>query len=280
MVDRANGKKKSDFVAKASVDAGSFLDYFVNGTNYKISYDNFVANLGVTGSIVQDGAVTVTAILDVDGTVNKIRNIENGSGITSTVSAENGVEISHNFSVDTTGSPVLLSASAASPVIASIVAGDGITVTATDNYITIASRETGEYATVTMSGNSTATVISSTATPVKAAGTFVVGDESGYSGDTTGKIIHTGDTGRHVINGLVTVDVASGSNHLISVYIAVNGSVVATTKQSTTVSAGLPRQIVTFLNYELSASDYFELYVRNESTTDNIIVRDAILGAL
>jgi len=280
MVDRANGRKKSNFVAKTSVDAGSYVDYFVNGTNYKISYDNFVSGLGVTGSIVSEGPGVATPILDIDGSVNKIRVIENGSGVKAELSPSNGVELSHNFSADVVGTPLFLNVLADQPVIASLVAGAGISITSTDNYLTINSEEASEYATITMQGNSTATVISSTATAVKAAGTFVVGDVSGYTGDTTGKLTHIGDTALHVINALVTVDTVSGSNHLVSLYIAKNGAVIPETRMSDTVSAGLPRALATFVNVSLAANDTIEIFVRNESTTDNLIVKNAILGAL
>ncbi len=88
MVDRSQGRKKSDFVAKTTVESGAFMDYFVNGTNYKITYTNFLNGLGVTGSITQTGAATGTAVLDIDGSVNKIRSIESGAGILASVSAQ------------------------------------------------------------------------------------------------------------------------------------------------------------------------------------------------
>lgn len=280
MVDRAQGRKKSQFVQKATVESGSYMDYFVNGTNYKISYADFVSGLGVTGSIVQDGAVTGAAILDTQGTVNNIRNIENGSGISAAVSPENGVIISHNFTVDSTGSPIMLNTTADSPAFVSLVGGNGISLTATDNYITIDQEGIAEYANVTMQGNSTETVISATSTAVKVAGTFVVGDEAGYTGDTTGRITHTGNTARHIINAIVSMTVASGTNHRVSMYIAKNGSVITSTKTTTTTSSGLYRSLATFANLELDEGDYVEIFVRNESTTDNLIVLDAIIGAL
>ena len=280
MVDRAQGRKKSQFTQQTTVLANSYLDYFVNGTNYKISYDNFVSGLGVTGTIVQDGAVTGTPILDTDGTINNIRNLEDGSGIVTNVSAENGVTIAHNISYDTTGAPLFLNTTATSPVIASIVGGNGITVTSTDNYVTIDQVGIAEYANVNMHGNSTETVIAATATPVKIAGTFTVGDEAGYTGDTTGRITHTGDTARHIINAVVSMTVTSGTNHTVSMYIALNGTVIQNSKTTTTTSSGLYRSLATFANLELDDGDYVEVFVRNESTTDNIIVLDAIIGAL
>lgn len=281
-MDRSGGRKKSEFIAKSVVEAGSYMDYFVNGTNYRISYDNLIAGLGVTGSIEQDGSVTGTAILDIDGSVNKIRNIENGSGIISAVSVDNGITISHNFTADNVGEPIVKDISLASPTFVSIVGGTGINVASVGDTIEISSEEAEQYAIVYMQGNSTATTIASTATPVKAAGTFTVGDVSGgFTADTTGKITDVeAVTHRHVVNALVTVDVASGTNHKISLYIAVNGSVVNETKMTDTVSAGLPRSIATFLNSEISDTDYIEIYVRNESTTDSIIVVNAKLSVL
>ena len=280
MAGNAQGRKKSEFIQQNTVLANSYLDYVVNGTNYKISYDNFVANLGVTGSIVQDGAVTGAPVLDVDGTVNRIRTIENGSGVNANVSAENGIKLSHNFVNDATGTPLFLSTTADQPVFASLVAGNGISLTSTDNYVTIAQEGIAEYANVHMHGNATETVIAATATPVKVAGTFIVGDEAGYTGDTTGRITHTGNTARHIINAIISMTVASGTNHTVSMYIALNGTVIPSTKTTTTTSSGLYRSLATFANLELDEGDYVEIFVRNESTTDNLIVLDAIIGAL
>ena len=280
MAGNSQGRKKSEFIQQGTVLANSYLDYVVNGTNYKISYDNFVANLGVTGSIVQDGAVTGAPVLDVDGTVNRIRTIENGSGVLANVSAENGIKLSHNFVNDGTGTPIFLSTTADQPVFASLVAGNGISLTSTDNYVTIAQEGIAEYANVNMHGNATETVIAATATPVKVAGTFIVGDEAGYTGDTTGRITHTGNTARHIINAIISMTVASGTNHTVSMYIALNGTVIPSTKTTTTTSSGLYRSLATFANLELDEGDYVEIFVRNESTTDNLIVLDAIIGAL
>ena len=280
MAGNAQGRKKSEFVQQNTVLANSYLDYVVNGSNYKISYDNFVANLGVTGSIIQSGAVTGAPVLDVDGSVNKIRTIENGSGVLANVSAENGIKLSHNFVNDATGTPIFLSTTADQPVFASLVAGNGIALTSTDNYVTIDQVGIAEYANVSMHGNSTETVISSTATAVKVAGTFVVGDESGYTGSTTGRITHTGNTARHIINAIISMTVASGTNHRVSMYIALNGTIIASSKTTTTTSSGLHRSLATFANLELDEGDYVEIFVRNESTTDNLIVLDAIIGAL
>ena len=278
MVDRSQGRKKSNFVAKTSVDAGAFMDYFVNGTNYKISYTNFVGGLGVTGSITQTGAATGIAVLDIDGSVNKIRNIESGSGILASVSAENGLELKHNFSADSTGVPLLLNVTDATPDIASLVGGSGINVTSTSNYVTI-DAEAQPYAQVTVQGNTGATTISTAGTPVKAAATFVVGVQSGFTGDTTGKIVYNGTSERvAAIHVSATFSPVASNNQEIFIQIAKNGTVEAGSKITRKVDAAESANASTFFNVSLSQNDFIELYIGNDTSTDNVVLIDAIVG--
>ncbi len=137
MTHRSQGRKKSNFPAATAIDGSSFLDFFVNGTNFKISKADFIAALGATGTIVQDGAVAGTPVLDVAGSVNNIRNIEDGSGIQSSVSPENGITIEHNFALDTVGVPLSNDFTLASPVFRSLIAGTGIAISGLGDEITI-----------------------------------------------------------------------------------------------------------------------------------------------
>ena len=123
---RAQGRKKSNFPAKTTVLAGASLDYFVDGTNFKISFTDFVTALGVTGVLTQIGAVTGTPILEVSGTNFGIRNLEDGSGVKSQLSPQNGAILSHNFTFDVAGAPLSTNPTALSPVIKSLIAGTGI----------------------------------------------------------------------------------------------------------------------------------------------------------
>jgi len=280
MVDRAYGTKQSDFTAQTSILPGSFLGFFANGYNYKITYDNFLGGLGVTGTIQQDGAVTGTPVLDIQGVNNFIRNLEDGAGIVTNVSPDNGIEISHNFTVNSTGEPLMQNIAAASPTFVSLIGGTGIAVVTSGQTIEISSTSEASYASVSMAANATATTIASTTVPVKAAGTFVVGDvSSGFTANTTGRITYTGQTSRHIANAVVTLDVASGNNRLLSVYIAKNGTVVST-KMTDTVSAASPRAIATFFSGVLNQNDYLEIFVQNETTTDSVIAVNAVLSVL
>ena len=279
MTIRADGRKKSEFIAKDTVQAGGYLDYVVKGTNYKISYDNFVANLGVTGSIVQEGAVTGTAILDVDGTINQIRNLESGSGIVTSVSAENGAKISHNFTANADGLPILLNTTAASPTIASIVAGSGISVTAVNaGGIQITSIANDIYAQVSMHDNTTLTTINTINVPVKAAGTFATNGTSNFTSDTTGRLTYTGATTETVtVMASVSIDVV-GVNQKITIYIAKNGIALSAAKINRVFDSGDIGNVGIFYNISMTASDYLEVFVANATGTNNLTVTDVLFG--
>jgi len=59
MVTRADGKKKSKFLAQTSVLSGSYFDYVVSGTNYRISYDNLLAGLDIRSKVQQGGLLSM-----------------------------------------------------------------------------------------------------------------------------------------------------------------------------------------------------------------------------
>lgn len=280
MVDRAQGRKKSEFVQQSTVLANSYLDYVVNGTNYKISYDNFVSGLGVTGTIVQEGSVTGTAILDVDGTVNQIRNLENGPGIVTSVSAENGAKISHNFTASADGFPILLNTTAASPTIASIVAGAGISIaTVNDSGIEISSIADAIYGQLTIHGNSTNTAIAVAGTPVLVAGTWAAGINSSFTVTTGGRMTYTGTT-TEVVSAVASITLvpALGVNQTLTAYIAKNGTPISNAKITRIVSSTESANVSLSFNVSLANNDYLELFVANETGTNDVLVTDALFG--
>ena len=279
MVDRAQGRKKSEFVQQSTVLANSYLDYVVNGTNYKIAYNDFVTGLGVTGTIVQEGAVTGTAILDVDGTINQIRNLESGSGIITSVSAENGAKISHNFTANADGLPILLNTTAASPTIASIVAGSGISVAAiNEGGIQITSIANDIYAQVSMHDNTTLTTINTINVPVKAAGTFATNGTSNFTSDTTGRLTYTGATTETIsVSASVSIDVV-GVNQKITIYIAKNGIVLPAAKINRVFDSGDIGNVGVFYNISMATSDYLEVFVANATGTNDLTVTDVLFG--
>lgn len=137
MSNRNPGKSISDFSALSTIPADAVLTFISGGVNYKITKTDFLAALGVTGTLVADGASGATPVLDIAGSVNNIRSVEDGPGILSSVSAENGLKLEHNLTVDKTGSPIVISETLASPIVRSLVQGSGISLAASGNTITV-----------------------------------------------------------------------------------------------------------------------------------------------
>lgn len=131
---------------------------------------------------------------------------------------------------------------------------------------------------VSITGNVTQTVISAANTPVKAAATFVVEDESKYTCDTTGTCTYNGERDDRPPTGIsVTIDVASGTNKDITVYLAKNGSVITNSGMKTTVNSGRLEPVTILWQENTSENDFYEIWVENNTDTTNIIVTDGTL---
>ena len=277
MVDNSSGRKKSAFIAKTSVTSGAFLDFFVSSTNYKISYADFVSGLGVTGTITTLGAASGTPILNVSGTVNRIRNIENGSGITSNVSASEGCEIKHNFLADGTGHAIFKNTTAAQPTFASLVAGSGITLTTTSNYITIEkTADTLVGGMASLQGNSGATTIGGAGTAVLVTGTWTAEKTSTVTPSTAGRLTYTGGTSIDINFGAtVSIKTASASGQTVSVYLARNGTKIDASRV-TVVLDNTDKNVALTWVHTAATNDYFEIFVANDTTTDDLVVTNAV----
>lgn len=131
------GRKKSDFIAQSSIAGSDTLDFVSGGSNRKITYADFIASLGVTGSLAQQGAVTGTPILNTSGSVHGIRNIEDGPGVKASVSPEGGVTLEHNFQLDQVGVALSSTLAVESPVLRSLVAGGGVSISGSGDEILI-----------------------------------------------------------------------------------------------------------------------------------------------
>jgi hypothetical protein len=131
---------------------------------------------------------------------------------------------------------------------------------------------------VSITGNTTQTAISAANTPVKAAATFVVEDESKYTCDTSGTCTYDGEVDDRPPVGIsITVDVASGTNKDITAYLAKNGAVITNSGMKTTVNSGRLESIVILWQENTSENDFYEIWVENNTDTTNIIVTDGTL---
>jgi len=139
MVDNSQGIKKSKFPATTTVASTDTFDLINGNTNKKITFANLITALGVLGTIQQQGAATGTPVLDPDGSVKNIRNLENGAGVKASVSPQDGITLDLNLTVDQTGVPLLLNTTDTTPDLVSIVASTGISATAVLNTIVLTS---------------------------------------------------------------------------------------------------------------------------------------------
>jgi len=277
----SQGRKISNFPADTTVPAGAYFTFVSGSTNYKISKANFLTAMGATGTLVAAGSGTATPVLSAAGSVYTIRGLENGNGITCSVSANNGITIANNFTQEGSYTALVSSFAVASPVFASLKGGTGISLGKASNIITISATGDLPHAIVTMQANSTATTINGTAAPVLAAGTWVGGDTENFSASTGGRLTYTGaETLKLSVDASVTFRRAVGAGETdVSVALAHNGSVFAASKRVTSCSDSVKASVSLPYHIEMAQNDYIELYVANEESADDITVTDAIFRA-
>ena len=129
-----------------------------------------------------------------------------------------------------------------------------------------------------MQGNATETVITTVDTPVKVAGAFVVGRNSGFTPDTTGKITY--DLVVDVVIPIscsMSLQSAAGGTDKVTAYVAIDGVIDANSGISTIID-NTGEQSVTLTWQELLVSGgEVEVFVENNNDTSNILVVAMVL---
>ena len=123
--NRAQGRKKSKFPQKTTIPSNSTFDFVSEGTNFKIPESDLIAALGATGTIVQAGNVTDIPVLDKQGSVNNIRNLEPTGGVSIEVGPNNNIQISSALENGTSGGAEVLVDPSLVPVVARTLVGLG-----------------------------------------------------------------------------------------------------------------------------------------------------------
>ena len=170
------------------------------------------------------------------------------------------------------------------------VANDRTGDTWRDAFVKVNANETELYADVAalqvpsptgivvMAGNATTSTIATINTPVLVAGAFAVGSVSSFDGTTAGRLTYTGTANAVItISAVVDIEPASGTGKDLTVYIAVNGSVAATSGRIVTTDASLPLNASVIWQSTLSTNDYIELYVENNTDNIDVLVSGAVL---
>lgn len=133
---------------------------------------------------------------------------------------------------------------------------------------------------LSLTGNATETVISAQNTPVLVEGTWVIERESLFTGTTLGRVTYTGE--RDIVLPIdiaTTIVSASGTNKDITVYLALNGTIIPNSAKINRVGATDPRNTSVLWQLNMTEGDFLEVFVENNSDAINLIVSDAILRA-
>lgn len=136
-------------------------------------------------------------------------------------------------------------------------------------------QDTMEDALLSFSGNTATTVITAINTPVKVNASWTIDRQSFYTCDTTGRAVYDGEADIITpFDGWITINPAV-SNLTVSVYFAING-IVINTPLPQSVKSGDPQTIPIGWQASLSNGDFVEMFVENNSNTNNIVVENAI----
>jgi len=131
---------------------------------------------------------------------------------------------------------------------------------------------------LSFSGSSTQTTITTINTPVLSNATWTIGDESHFTGDVNGRITYIGERDISVpIDISSTVLAASGGDKQYSIYIAINGVIVADSGKQGTASSSKSTSIGAIWQHKFVTNDYVECWIENNSDTTNAILRQCVL---
>lgn len=131
-------------------------------------------------------------------------------------------------------------------------------------------------AVLTMASNTTDTAITTAGTAVLVLGTWSVDRSSQFNATAAGRLVYA-PSEASIVNISVNVDVApvTASNQILSVYLAFNGAVIADSIKQSQTSLALPASIAMRYRKRLEQNDYLEVFVANESSTDDLLVSAA-----
>lgn len=139
-------------------------------------------------------------------------------------------------------------------------------------------RDTKEYGLLSMASNTTQTVIAVATTPVLVAGTWVVEEESQFTGTTAGRLTYNGTKDfRSQFSASLTGGPVSGIRLDITFHLSKNGVDVAGSERTTVISSGDPVSTTIVWSVLFEPGDYIEVSVSNDSNTNNILISSACL---
>jgi len=123
-----------------------------------------------------------------------------------------------------------------------------------------------------MLNNATVTTITTQGVPVKIEGTSTANAINQKFSHSDNRLTYTGGLTRN-FQVSATASFTSGNNKVIGLYVAKNGVIIADSEMyATTSGSGRAEAIHVQTIFEMDENDYVELWIENDSNTDNITV--------
>jgi hypothetical protein len=149
-------------------------------------------------------------------------------------------------------------------------------ITETDNRTRIDNsrgvKNTAEIGNYYMLNNATVTTITTQGVPVKIEGTSTANAINQKFSHSDNRLTYTGGLTRN-FQVSATASFTSGNNKVIGLYVAKNGVIIADSEMyATTSGSGRAEAIHVQTIFEMDENDYVELWIENDSNTDNITV--------
>jgi len=267
--------KKSNFTLVSTPELTDRFDFIRNGQNQSILLSDLITGMGLSGEFIELGEVAAVPVLQIIAGINYIRNILGGAGISVSVSAQNGIQIEHAFTVDKTGVPICLSETT-TPTLISLIAGSGISLTPSGDTLTI------DYAssvvdTALMHHTGDTITISAATTPAIVGANWTVDINNRFTCTSGGRATFTGTTQMFDIDVSAALSAVSGSFEA-SIFLYINGVQQTGSRISRTLTAGEYEAVSIHWAAELDPTDYVEVYVQNDDSdidilTDTMIMR-------
>ena len=129
---------------------------------------------------------------------------------------------------------------------------------------------------LTMASNTTATTITTAGTSVLALGTWSIDRSTELAATVAGRVTYSSEPDQ-IVDLSATLDIAPSTltNQVMSVYFALNGVEITESRNQGQASTSLPDTIVINYRQKLDKNDYLEIYVANDTSTDNLLITDA-----
>ena len=254
-----------DGITASQFSRVTFLNIVTSGLTFVGTQQVFLAFSNryvlTLGSVFDFGTATFDAI-SID---NVLATLSAGATFV------NGAAGSANINMGGLGSVVNSRLSGSGTPLSGITADDARWQFALNDDI----KDTRPDALLSLPGGNTTVV--SVGVPTLVNGTWSELKDSQTTTTAAGRVTYDGaKTATLPFTAVLSIEPLSGTNKDLSVFFAINGSVVNDTRQLVNVASGDPKSVTVLWQADFATDDFIEIFVENESDSIDIVVNDAV----